>query len=149
MSKAFAQPYEASMILNGLAERFWTDVMVGSDDACWLWKKSTASHCYGQTFDGNTVVLAHRVAYVLAKGPIPLGMTVDHSCYVRRCCNPNHLRLLTNLENARNNGASRRTHCPYGHAYDTDNTYVSKKGHRQCRQCSRRSKRDSYRRRVA
>lgn len=30
-----------------------------------------------------------------------------------------------------------RTHCPKGHEYTAENTYVSKKGHRQCRACKR------------
>jgi group I intron endonuclease len=28
------------------------------------------------------------------------------------------------------------THCPKGHAYDAENTYISKKGNRICRQCN-------------
>ncbi|MHC9517499.1 HNH endonuclease [Prescottella equi] len=31
-------------------------------------------------------------------------MTVDHTCKQRRCVNPEHLRLLTNFENARRTG---------------------------------------------
>jgi len=28
-----------------------------------------------------------------------------------------------------------KTHCPYGHAYDAENTYFSKQGYRRCRAC--------------
>lgn len=66
---------------------------------------STGSHGYAQvgwTEDGKrTVTLVHLVVWVARRGPIPPGMTVDHKCKNRRCINTRHLRLLTNLENAR------------------------------------------------
>lgn len=30
-----------------------------------------------------------------------------------------------------------KTHCPEGHAYDDENTYLTGRGHRQCRECKR------------
>ena len=68
---------------------------------------SVASHGYAQigwktTDGGYKGTTAHRAAWVGANGAqIPEGMTVDHVCKNRRCVNPDHLRLLTNLENAR------------------------------------------------
>lgn len=47
---------------------------------------------------------AHRAAWVHHHGQIPAGLTVDHICRVRRCVNVAHLRLLTNRENASDNG---------------------------------------------
>ena len=120
-----------------LSHNWWKDVDVRTPQECWEWQKSTASHGYGQTWDGNTVLLAHRVAWTLAVGPIPYRMTIDHKCRNRKCCNPNHLRLLTNLDNARDNGQNRKTHCPRGHAYDEANTRYNKHGHRHCRACVR------------
>lgn len=137
MTKRFAEAYSADAITNGLAARFWDDVDVGEPWSCWRWKKSIASHGYGQTFDGVTVRLAHRVAYVLQVGPIPAGMTVDHVCRVRPCCNPRHLRLLPNLANASDNGNARKTHCPRGHEYTAENTRLDGRGHRRCRACAR------------
>lgn len=43
----------------------------------------------------------HRVAYILAKGPVPDGLVVMHSCDNRRCINPDHLSVGTNLDNTR------------------------------------------------
>jgi hypothetical protein len=114
---------------------WWGDVDTsGGPDACWPWVKSTASHGYGQTWDGTTVRLAHRVAYTLCLAPIPEGMTVDHVCRNKRCCNPEHLRLLSNADNASLNSNARKTHCPLGHPYDEANTYRGTKG-RQCIAC--------------
>ena len=83
-------------------------------------------------------LLAHRVAWSLANDEqIPDGLTVDHLCRVRRCCNPLHLRLLSNVANATDNGQRRKTHCPQGHEYQGANLYVAPNGHRRCRSCAR------------
>ena len=114
---------------------FWWRVEIRSDDECWLWGQSTGSHGYGQTWDGRTVRLAHRVAWVLTFGEIPTGMTVDHICRERKCCNPEHLRLLTNVQNASDNGFKGRTHCLRGHEFTEANTRTNSRGHRTCKAC--------------
>ena len=118
---------------------FWSKVDRSDPDGCWEWQQSTASHGYGQTWDGITVRLAHRAAWELTRGRIPDGMTIDHLCRNRRCCNPAHLRLLTNVENAALNGNAVKTHCKRGHPYDEENTYTDRRGHRSCRACRRES----------
>lgn len=123
-------------------EFFWSRVDIGEADECWLWKLSCGSHGYGQTWDGETVLLAHRVAWVLTNGAIPDGLTIDHLCRVRRCVNPGHLRLLTNVENARLNGNAMKTHCKRGHEFTAENTRRNDKGHRWCRACQRLSRRN-------
>lgn len=74
-------------------------------DGCWISRYSIASHGYSQIgwqdAGSRHVVLGHRAAWVSANGQVPLGMTIDHLCKVRRCVNPAHLRLLPNFENAR------------------------------------------------
>jgi hypothetical protein len=120
---------------------WWSKVDCSDADGCWLWTQSTGSHGYGQTWDGVTVRLTHRVAWTLTNGPIPDGMTVDHRCRNRRCVNPAHLRLLPNVLNAHDNGNHRKSHCPLGHPYDPENTYVNPRGHRYCRACRARWKR--------
>jgi len=94
---------------------------------------------------GQTVtVYCHQVAWVAAYGAIPDDLTVDHRCRVRPCVNRLHLRLLPNVDNAKDNGMARRTHCPAGHPYDERNTYVDTRGHRRCRACG--AERDRVRR---
>jgi len=116
---------------------FWESTLRDAGTGCIEWTKSTASHGYGQTWDGVTVRLAHRIAWELARGPIPADLTIDHLCRNRICCNPDHLRLLPNVVNAAGNAQSLRTHCPHGHAYDESNTHIDKRGHRRCRQCAK------------
>lgn len=45
------------------------------------------------------MALAHRLSYELHKGPIPDGLQILHSCDVKNCINPDHLRVGTHSEN--------------------------------------------------
>lgn len=47
---------------------FWTKAERDPSTGCLVWQQSSASHGYGQTWDGVTVRLAHRVAWVLHHG---------------------------------------------------------------------------------
>lgn len=121
---------------------------VADESGCWISSYSVGSHGYAQVgwHEAGRIrmTLVHRVAWFAFNGPIPDGLTVDHMCHTRRCVNPTHLRLLTNVENARDNGFATRTHCPAGHPYDEENTYVRPSGERNCRACAR-----TYRRKAA
>lgn len=138
-----AREFSAADLTLAEAERFYHRVdRSAGPDACWPWTLSAGSHGYGQMWVRSLghVTTAHRVAYVLEVGPIAPGMTIDHDrriCEGGRCCNPAHLRQLPNEVNARDNGQSLKTHCPAGHPYDQENTFVNKRGWRQCRQCQR------------
>lgn len=44
-------------------------------------------------------LLAHRVAYEVAVGPIPHGLEIRHLCDNRKCINSDHLRPGTRQEN--------------------------------------------------
>ena len=125
--------------------RAWKYVLKGDPNACWPWQASLGSHGYGQIgWKGNDRMhgtTAHRAIWVSLNGQIPDGMTIDHKCRNRVCCNPSQLRLLSNYENAKDNGFAKRTHCPHGHPYSPENTRVNDRGHRFCRECARQSKR--------
>lgn len=83
----------------------------------------------------------HRFAYHLTKGAIPDGMQVLHSCDNPPCCNPDHLRVGTSLNNARDMvGRGRgynqgKTACPQGHPYRGKNFRRDTDGGRRCRKC--------------
>ena len=105
-------------------------------DECWPWLRAVGNHGYGITYDGVASRLAHRVAWTLHhQRQIPEGDTVDHVCHVRTCVNPAHLRLLSNVDNATDNGQRSKTNCPKGHVYDEANTIIDGKGYRKCRAC--------------
>ena len=120
---------------------------VHTEGTCIVSDYSTGSHGYSQigwhptSGPRSAMRLGHRVAWEAAYGPIPDGLAIDHICRNQRCINIEHLRLLTNVENARDNGFAGLTHCKRGHPYDDENTYRNKVGHRQCRECSRINRR--------
>lgn len=82
------------------------------DTGCWIWMGRLNSSGYGRIstkFYGKEKSLrAHRVAWQLYRWPIPLGLQVLHRCDVRACVNPDHLRLGTNEQNARERVQRRR-----------------------------------------
>lgn len=128
--------------------RVMSKVDKNGPNGCWLWTASIKAEGYGQVRrpDGRTGY-AHRVVYELLVGPIPEGLELDHLCRVRACVNPEHLEPVTHEENVRratpwikaNNFQSTKTHCPRGHEYTPENTYLkrSKDGivRRICRSC--------------
>jgi hypothetical protein len=74
-------------------------------NGCHVSTYSAANHGYAQVGwveDGKRIVtLCHLVIWRAVHGLAGSGMTVDHRCRNRKCVNLEHLRLLTNLENAR------------------------------------------------
>lgn len=103
--QATVERWNATPVPERVAERAYTNVEVRAD-GCWISRYSTGSHGYAQIGwqskeDGRRVVLAHRAAWVHVNGQVPLGLTFDHICKNRPCVNPDHLRLMSNFENAR------------------------------------------------
>ena len=93
--------------------RFWAKVdRSGGREACWPWiaGRNKGGKGYGVCgYDSPTGDrMAHRVAWFLANGPIPDGMSVLHRCDNPPCCNPAHLFLGTYLDNARDRQAKGR-----------------------------------------
>lgn len=72
---------------------------VGAPGDCWLWRRSVTPNGYGKLGIGGKTFGAHRVVCELAHGPAPRGAEAMHSCDVRRCCNPAHLRWGSRSEN--------------------------------------------------
>lgn len=130
------------------AERFWTKVDRRGDDECWLWTASTNQKGYGQFEIGTTQaskkIGAHKWAYETLIGPVPIGLELDHTCRVRRCCNPRHLEAVTHLENVRRGSRAQQTHCKWGHEFTIENTKRRANGTRLCRACDRRRSNAAY-----
>lgn len=110
---------------------------------CWLW--TGAANRYGIYAPKTGVTeLAHRLAFMLWKGPIPEGLEIDHRCGVSLCVNPDHLKAVTHWENViRGNGWAGRnaakTHCKRGHLLAGSNLDPRQmiRGRRVCLECRR------------
>lgn len=90
--------------MKGVAERFWAKV--DKTGTCWLWTGAKLPKGYGRIHGEvqGKFLLAHRVSYELANGPIPEGLVIDHMCHTPGCVNPDHLRAITRQQNAENIG---------------------------------------------
>lgn len=81
--------------------QFWLRVDKSDHDSCWLWTGHIDLGGYGQVHWHGKVALAHRIAYMLEYGDISKGLLVMHTCDVRNCVNPSHLKLGTYTDNNR------------------------------------------------
>lgn len=124
--------------MSTLEERFWSKVEI--TDTCWLWLGYLEKGGYGRFRVGNVMCMAHRFSYMYFVRPIPEGLTIDHLCRVRNCVRPDHLEPVTQLENNRRGDSDHnkfKFRCKYGHAFNRQNTRLTRLGRRQCRKCDR------------
>jgi hypothetical protein len=133
-------PQRTPVIVRALAK-----IKKNPDNGCWMWTGSIVDG-YGVVSRGGhqgKKIYVHQLMYQHFVGPIPEGLELDHLCRNRACCNPEHVEPVTRRENlvrgvgriAKNVAA---THCPQGHPYSPENTYVwrTKTGvGRACRIC--------------
>jgi hypothetical protein len=106
-------------------------------EGCWEWTGALNPEGYGiLTYVAISPypIRAHRLSYELSVGPIPDNMHVHHVCENRRCVNPAHLMAVDAREHIVNltpgsasYKASRVTHCPHGHEYTPENTWIDGK----------------------
>lgn len=139
-----------------LPPRFWNKVWPCYDSDCWVWMgaltRGYGSFGIGSLKDGSRrSVLAHRHAYATLIGPLPDDLQIDHvrarGCASTACVRPEHLEPVTNRENTMRGDSGKVnaerhwaiTHCPAGHEYTPDNTYVHVNARgtrrRHCRTC--------------
>lgn len=111
---------------------------------CWVWTGYKLKG-YGRFGLNDKIFYAHRVSYELFIGEIPKGLQLDHLCRNTLCVNPYHLEPVTNQENCKRGLTGKKTglyqksktHCPQGHEYSKENTYIRPNGKRCCRICAR------------
>lgn len=80
-------------------KRLMSGFTIDKRTECWLWTGTKYRNGYGWIKVFGKVISAHRYSYELHKGPIPDGNEVLHSCDVKHCINPDHLRIGSHSEN--------------------------------------------------
>lgn len=128
---------------------------------CWLWMAAvhrvkgygTITVSRAKLGLKHTSAPVHRVFWEKVNGPVPAGMVLDHICRVRSCCNPDHLRAVTQYENTMMATSesptainARKTHCAKcGKEYGPRNRF----GSRACIPCHRIYKAEWQREKMA
>ena len=139
-----------------VVQRFWGKVekegpiLVPQLGPCWLWTGARGSGGYGQLrlSRPRRLVYAHRMAYELELGPIPVDLEVVHECRNHACVNPTHLRLADARARVLRGespsaGQARYELCKNGHPLVGENVYrrPSSPTRRECRTCIRERQR--------
>lgn len=110
-------------------------------NGCWKWLGHVGIRGYGQLCINYKREFAHRWYWEQAHGKIRKPLQIHHKCGFKLCVNPDHLVLVHPEWHAdvdlRHGGSiqRRKTHCPQGHPYTPENTYLVNK-RRVCRTCS-------------
>lgn len=94
----------------------------------------------------------HRLVCMAFHGLPAEGQEARHRNGIRADCRPENLHWGTHSENCLDqvrhgtHPNQVKTHCPVGHEYTLENTYLHPKGSRICRQCKRDRARANWRR---
>ncbi len=79
---------------------FWKKVdKISHPNGCWLWMNETCGKTHGTVNYKGYRTGAHRIAWILTKGPIPEGKVLMHACDNGICVNPDHLKIGTQHDN--------------------------------------------------
>lgn len=130
----------------------WADIQTRTRKirGCWVWTGAPNSEGYGTVRYEGRMWKAHRLFYTMLVGPIPEGLTLDHTCRRRLCVRPEHLEPVTQRVNVLRGQSTaakraRQTHCKRNHPFNAVNTHVTKQGYRKCRVCDREKRRVVHR----
>lgn len=126
-----------TVLTDEILGRLLRSVSPEPNTGCWLWMGELTGHGYGRCYINGKRHRTHRVFYEHAFGAITEELELDHTCRVRSCCNPAHLRPASRASNAHAR-RSAQTHCKHGHEYTPTNTYTDPRGWRQCLTCRER-----------
>src|SRR4051812_24473525 len=76
---------------------FWS--LVKKKSGCWIWCGGVDGKGYGRVWKDGRRHGAHRVAYELIEGPIPIGKMACHHCDNKICVCPSHIFIGTCKDN--------------------------------------------------
>jgi hypothetical protein len=91
--------------------------MSGGPDACWPTTQSRDSNGYGRIRFVSCSYAMHRLVYELVHGDIPPDMLICHTCDNPPCCNPAHLFVGSQYDNAMDRERKQRLNHPRGESH--------------------------------
>src|SRR5262249_4586822 len=96
-----------------VAGRFMEKLSIKTSGRCWDWLGATGSYGHGRFKVNGALVSPHRLVYEATYGPIQTtdcyhGAVVKHRYDNPQCCNPKHMRIGTQKENAADMGRKSR-----------------------------------------
>jgi len=95
-------------------DRFWAKIrLTANPNLCWEWQNAKVGG-YGFLKINHINIRSHRIAYYLSTGVDPLDLVVMHTCDNVGCCNPNHLKIGTQLDNIADMKKKKRAVCLRG-----------------------------------
>ncbi|MBQ6358853.1 MAG: HNH endonuclease [Clostridia bacterium] len=134
-------------------DRFWKYVSEQDDNTgCIEWKGAKNANGYGKLMRSNTSWLATRwiMTHAIGRSLDPRELVLHH-CDNRSCVNLDHLYIGDHKKNSQDkyergrDHSQKITHCPRGHAYTPENTYINPScGGRKCRTCRRIMQRKDF-----
>lgn len=126
-------------------ERVLSFVEIVGEHCCWqLQGRVPLNTGYVNVSVHGARFLAHRFVYERLIGRIPAGLTLDHICTNRWCCNPNHVEPVTRGVNTMRGNTitaanAAKSHCKLGHPLSGVNLYKRPGGGRECITCRRQA----------
>ena len=110
---------------------------------CWEYTGNRSPKGYGKIYMAGKHLRVHRVSIMIWKPEeYKEYLNVLHKCNNTYCFNPKHLYSGTQVDNTKDTVKAKthfnasKTHCPRGHEYTAENTYITPStGHRSCRIC--------------
>lgn len=126
-----------------LLQRFYRKTVMVGNTGCLLFKGAPNNSGYASFSMGSreSLMTAHRAAWVLEGREIPVDHDLDHLCHNRWCVNVDHLEPVTRQENLRRgkgheSSRADRSKCRNGwHDWTDDNIFIDSHGKNRCLQC--------------
>lgn len=78
-------------------QRFRENVRLDKSTGCWLWTDRVDHRGYGRFYSRSLKreIPAHYYTLIKAGRPVPKDKETHHSCGMRNCVNPDHIKTLT------------------------------------------------------
>jgi len=85
-------------------------VDAGYETPCWLWTMADSGNGRGGGYPrmklNDRTCAVHIVSFTNSHGYVPRNKQIDHKCRNRLCVNPDHLEMVSHIENQKRRDAA-------------------------------------------